>query len=57
MDEKDDPGADTAMFRAFVGNDKPQAGVSTPATNRSTWVFVAIAVALVILVLVALLAL
>jgi hypothetical protein len=46
-DDHDDPGADTAMFRAFVedGNE-PAAG---PGTNR--WILVAAIVAVVVVLL------
>jgi hypothetical protein len=53
MDETDDPGADTAMFQAFVEHSTP-AEASETATNRVPWVVAAIAAALVILVVVAL---
>ena len=49
-----DPGADTAMFRAYVDEDsEPAAGPS--AVNR--WAIVAIAVAVVVVLVAALLAL
>jgi hypothetical protein len=51
-DDRDDPGADTAMFRAYV--ERPEADVA-PATNRI--LVIAIAVAVVALVLLGLLAL
>jgi hypothetical protein len=53
MDENNDPGADTAMFRAFAEHTAPEAPAET-ATNRGAWIVAAIAAALVILVLVAL---
>jgi hypothetical protein len=46
-EDRDDPGADTAMFRAFVDEGKePGAG---SATNR--WVLVAVIAAVVVLLL------
>ncbi len=53
MDEKDDPGGDTAMFRAFVEHTPAEAPAETP-TNRAAWIVAGIAAALVILVVVAL---
>jgi hypothetical protein len=49
-DDRDDPGADTAMFRAYVEHPEPDAA---PATNRM--VAIAIAVAVVVLILLGLL--
>jgi hypothetical protein len=43
-DDQDDPGADTAMFRAFVEDGNEPA--TEPATNR--WVLVAVIVAVVV---------
>ena len=51
-DDRDDPGADTAMFRAYV--EHPEADVA-PAANRT--LLIAIAVAVVVLVLLGLLVL
>jgi hypothetical protein len=48
-DDRDDPGADTAMFRAYV--DQPSEPAA-PAQNRT--VIVALAVAVVVLALIAL---
>jgi hypothetical protein len=48
-DDRDDPGADTAMFRAYV--DQPS-DPAAPAQSRT--VFVALAVAIVVLALIAL---
>ncbi len=50
-DDRDDPGADTAMFRAYVeeGNEPP---VSPPAANRTVIIAVAVAVAVAVLLLV-----
>jgi hypothetical protein len=53
MDEKNDPGGDTAMFRAFVEHNAPVAPAET-ATNRGLWIVAGIAAVLVILVVVAL---
>lgn len=40
MDDRDDPSADTAMFRAYVdeGNEPPAAG---PAANRTMLIAIA----------------
>jgi hypothetical protein len=51
-DDRDDPGADTAMFRAYV--EHPEADVA-PAANRT--LLIAIVVAVVVLVLLGLLVL
>ena len=48
-DDRDDPGADTAMFRAYV--DQP-ADPAVPAQNRT--VMIGLVVAIVVLALVAL---
>jgi hypothetical protein len=50
MDDRDDPGADTAMFRAYVeeGSGPP---ASPPAANRTVIIAVAVAVAVVVLLL------
>jgi hypothetical protein len=48
-DDRDDPGADTAMFRAYV--DQPSES-ATPAQNRT--LMVALVVAIVVLALIAL---
>jgi hypothetical protein len=50
-DDRDDPGADTAMFRAYVdeGNEPP---ASPPAANR-TVIVIAVAVAVAVVVLLA----
>jgi hypothetical protein len=48
-DDRDDPGADTAMFRAYVEQPSDPAA---PAQNRTP--IVALAVAIVILALIAL---
>lgn len=53
MDETDDPGGNTAMFRAFVEHSAPTEATET-ATNRVTWIVAGIAAALVVLVVVAL---
>ena len=55
MDESDDPGGDTAMFRAFVSHGEESRVTEAPA-NRTPWI-VAGAVGLVIVVVVALLVL
>jgi len=47
-DDHDDPGADTAMFRAFV-DEGNQPGVA-PATNRTTVIAVGAVVAVLLLV-------
>jgi len=53
-DDRDDPGADTAMFRAYVDEgSEPAAGPS--AVNR--WVIVAVAAAVVVVLVAAVLAL
>ena len=53
-DDRDDPGADTAMFRAYVDEgSEPAAGPS--AVNR--WAIVAIVAAVVVVLVVALLTL
>jgi hypothetical protein len=50
-DDRDDPGADTAMFRAYVDEgSEPAAGPS--AVNR--WAIAAIAAAVVVVLVVAL---
>jgi hypothetical protein len=51
MDDRDDPGADTAMFRAYVeeGSGPP---ASPPAANRTVIVAVAVAVAVIVLLVV-----
>jgi hypothetical protein len=49
-DDRDDPGADTAMFRAYV--EHPEADVA-PAANRT--LVVAVVVAVVVLLLLVLL--
>jgi hypothetical protein len=49
-DDRDDPGADTAMFRAYVEHPEPD---PAPATNRM--VAIAIAVAVLVLILLGLL--
>jgi hypothetical protein len=46
-DDRDDPGADTAMFRAFVEDGNEPA--AAPGTNR--WVVVAVIVAVVVVLL------
>jgi hypothetical protein len=50
-DDRDDPGADTAMFRAYVedGNE-PAPAASAP--NRTTLIAAAVAVAVVVVLLV-----
>ena len=53
-DRDDDPGADTAMFRAYVDEDTERAA-GPSAVNR--WAIVAIAVAVVVVLVAALLAL
>jgi hypothetical protein len=53
-DDRDDPGADTAMFRAYVDDDSERAA-GPSAVNR--WAIVAIAVAVVVVLVAALLAL
>jgi hypothetical protein len=53
-DDRDDPGADTAMFRAYVDGDSERAA-GPSAVNR--WAIVAIAVAVVVVLVAALLAL
>ena len=53
-DRDDDPGADTAMFRAYVDEDTERAA-GPSAVNR--WAIVAIAVAVVFVLVAALLAL
>jgi hypothetical protein len=55
MDDRDDPGADTAMFRAYVdeGNDP---GARGPAVNRTALIALVAVVALLALVLVLILA-
>jgi len=54
-DDRDDPGADTAMFRAYVedGNE-PAPAASAP--NRTTLIAAAVAVAVVVVLLVIMLA-
>ncbi|MBN2623999.1 MAG: hypothetical protein JXA83_11545 [Acidimicrobiales bacterium] len=49
-DDRDDPGADTAMFRAYV--DEPTEPAVEPAVNRT--MVIAAVVAVVVLVLLAL---
>jgi hypothetical protein len=44
-EESDDPGADTAMFRAFVEDDGHEP-TTAPATNR--WILPAVIVAVVV---------
>ena len=51
-DDRDDPGADTAMFRAFV-DEGNQPAPAAPATNRT--VVIAVAAVVVVVLLVALL--
>ncbi|MGH9113343.1 MAG: hypothetical protein ACRDZN_13775 [Acidimicrobiales bacterium] len=51
MEDRDDPGADTAMFRAYVEQDDPGPG----ATNRTALIGVAVAVAVAVLVVLAIL--
>jgi hypothetical protein len=53
MDETDDPGANTAMFRAFVEHSAPTEASET-ATNRAPWIVAGVAAALVVLIVVAL---
>ncbi|HEY7073556.1 MAG TPA: hypothetical protein VH479_25755 [Acidimicrobiales bacterium] len=50
-EESDDPGADTAMFRAFVEDGNEPA--AAPATNR--WVLPAVIVAVVVVLVAVLL--
>ncbi len=52
-DDRDDPGADTAMFRAFV-DEGHQPAPAAPATNR-TVVVIAVAAVVVVVVLVGIL--
>jgi hypothetical protein len=54
-DDRDDPGADTAMFRAYVedGNE-PAPAASAP--NRTALIAAAVAVAVVVVLLVIMLA-
>jgi hypothetical protein len=50
-DDRDDPGADTAMFRAYVEDgDEPAPAASAP--NRTTLIAAAVAVAVVVVLLV-----
>jgi hypothetical protein len=49
-DDRDDPGADTAMFRAYV--DEPGESVAGPATNRP--LIIGLVVAAIVLALIAL---
>lgn len=49
LDDRDDPGADTAMFRAYVdGDDEPAA--AGPAANRTLLLAIAAVVAVAVLV-------
>ncbi len=50
-DDRDDPGADTAMFRAFV--DEPSEPPTAPETNRT--LIIGLVVAIVVLALIAIL--
>jgi hypothetical protein len=51
MEDRDDPGADTAMFRAYVEQDEP-----TPvATNRTALIGAAVVVALLVVLAILLL--
>jgi hypothetical protein len=50
-DDRDDPGADTAMFRAYVEEGNEPAA-SPPAANRTVIIAVAVAVAVVVLLVV-----
>jgi hypothetical protein len=52
-DDRDDPGADTAMFRAYVEHPEAEAA---PATNRTLVIAVVIAVVVVVLLGIVLLA-
>jgi hypothetical protein len=45
-DDRDDPGADTAMFRAYVDQPEPDAA---PAPNRTLVVAVVIAAVVIVL--------
>ncbi len=49
-DERDDPGADTAMFRAYV--DEPTEPATAPAVNRT--LVIGVVVAIVVLALIGL---
>ncbi|HEY2997865.1 MAG TPA: hypothetical protein VGJ43_04770 [Acidimicrobiales bacterium] len=50
-DDRDDPGADTAMFRAYVEDgDEPAPAASAP--NRTTLIAAVVAVAVVVVLLV-----
>jgi hypothetical protein len=49
-DDRDDPGADTAMFRAYV--EEPTEPAAAPAANRT--LVIGLVVAIVVLVLLAL---
>jgi hypothetical protein len=53
MDETDDPGASTAMFRAFIEHGTPGEAGET-ATNRAPWIVGGIAAVLVVLAVIAL---
>jgi hypothetical protein len=52
MDEPEDPGGNTAMFRAFVSHGEPETA-ETPA-NRAPWIAAGVAVLVVLMVVVAL---
>ena len=49
LDDRDDPGADTAMFRAYVDGDET-APVAGPAANRNVLLAIAAVVGVVVLV-------
>jgi hypothetical protein len=53
MDERD-PGADTAMFRAFVERGNGEEAAPQATTKTGMWVAIAAAVVVVIVVLLAL---
>ena len=46
-DDRDDPGADTAMFRAYV--EHPTDPPAAPAANRTLIIAIAVAIAIVVL--------
>src|SRR4029450_3116394 len=54
-DDRDDPGADTAMFRAYV-EDGNEPAPAAPAPNPPTLIAAAVAVAVVVVLLVIMLA-
>jgi hypothetical protein len=56
MDDRDDPGADTAMFRAYVEEGTGGPPASPPAANRTVLIAVGVALAVIVLLLVFLVA-